>query len=118
MINTDPCNCMCHKADETNWFKSHHFRSNYESESFKESVYKEFKNINFSQKDMEIGFAQLREEIRDLGEAVCELQEPKTGKVPHKCPVCEGTGGVRHPITGLIMPMKCHACEGKGILWR
>ena len=36
---------------------------------------------------------------------------------PHKCPVCDGTGGVKHPLTSLIEPAKCHGCEGKGLVW-
>lgn len=36
---------------------------------------------------------------------------------PHKCPVCQGSGGVKHPLTGLLAPAACRACEGKGIVW-
>lgn len=36
---------------------------------------------------------------------------------PHKCPVCQGSGGVKHPLTGLLVPAECHSCEGKGIVW-
>lgn len=36
---------------------------------------------------------------------------------PFKCPICEGLGGVKHPLTGWLVPAKCHACEGKGVLW-
>uniref|UniRef100_A0A6M3L751 Putative chaperone n=1 Tax=viral metagenome TaxID=1070528 RepID=A0A6M3L751_9ZZZZ len=39
--------------------------------------------------------------------------------IPHKCPVCEGTGqtpGVLGPGT-LTGPVTCHACGGTGIIW-
>jgi len=39
--------------------------------------------------------------------------------IPHKCPVCEGTGqtpGTLGPGT-LTGPITCHACGGAGIIW-
>lgn len=38
-------------------------------------------------------------------------------KKPYKCPVCEGTGGVKHPLTGMIMKAVCQSCSGTGVLW-
>ncbi len=38
-------------------------------------------------------------------------------KKPYKCPVCKGSGGIKHPLTGIIAPAVCGACEGKGIVW-
>lgn len=40
---------------------------------------------------------------------------------PHKCPVCDGTGKVRHPDANqweqLPVYATCHACDGSGIVW-
>ena len=41
--------------------------------------------------------------------------------IPHKCPVCEGTGKVPfnfyNDTTGTGMMEPCRSCDGKGILW-
>ena len=39
------------------------------------------------------------------------------GKIPHKCPVCNGSGGVAHPLTGMLARGKCTPCQGSGIVW-
>lgn len=76
--------------------------------------------------DLNTDVMYLKQHIKQYHELVlgaCPLDIEKTirenmkGKLPHKCPVCEGSGGVKHPLTGLIVPAKCHACEGKGIVW-
>lgn len=41
----------------------------------------------------------------------------RNDKKPYKCPVCSGSGGIKHPLTGLVMPAICNPCEGKGIIW-
>lgn len=36
---------------------------------------------------------------------------------PHKCPICDGSGGTKHPLTGFLAASVCRSCEGKGIVW-
>ncbi len=73
-------------------------------------------------------YRQYKTSIEDLETDVMYLKQrldayekrviwAKYCKSPHKCPVCDGSGGVKHPLTGLIEPAKCHVCEGKGIVW-
>ncbi len=48
--------------------------------------------------------------------------------IPHKCPVCNGTGLVSRPPGGAgdqpdwcdtgTAPYNCGPCEGTGVLWR
>lgn len=49
-----------------------------------------------------------------------------SGKMPHKCPVCEGEGknknklvmdGIVGPSTISMKNPECNSCEGKGIVW-
>ncbi len=41
-----------------------------------------------------------------------------SGKIPHKCPVCNGEGKKPHSREdGEIRWEPCHACGGSGILW-
>jgi hypothetical protein len=46
-----------------------------------------------------------------------------TGKTPHKCPVCEGSGKLmtanknKDAYANYAVETNCHACEGKGIVW-
>jgi len=42
---------------------------------------------------------------------------PLNEKKPHQCPVCDGNGGVPHPLTGLLAPATCCSCKGQGIVW-
>jgi len=40
--------------------------------------------------------------------------------IPHKCPVCEGTGEVvrNRPVEATApMPQTCNACSGTGVVW-
>jgi len=36
---------------------------------------------------------------------------------PHKCPVCEGTGGRNYDCGADQMFIECHGCNGDGYLW-
>lgn len=42
--------------------------------------------------------------------------------IPHKCPVCEGSGVYVFVTIGSHVPTRetdpCHACSGTGVLWR
>jgi hypothetical protein len=42
-----------------------------------------------------------------------------SGKTPHKCPVCQGSGRVYGYLTTTAgaQSTECHACGGKGVLW-
>lgn len=57
-------------------------------------------------------------QYHELMLGTCPIELEKTiranmhGKIPHKCPVCEGMGGFLS-----TEPNTCHACEGKGIVW-
>ncbi len=61
----------------------------------------------------------------DLADRITKLESHFSGDyqliasklTPHKCPVCDGAGGIKHPLTGLVAPATCHGCEGKGIVW-
>jgi DnaJ-class molecular chaperone len=58
-----------------------------------------------------------------------ELRNPIYRQMPHKCPVCDGTGKVSRPPhvpgdvnewtsgTGTGYPYTCNACNGKGVIW-
>ncbi len=62
---------------------------------------------------------ELLKRIRELERIIAEHSKTlcPDNIAPFKCPVCEGTGGVKHPLTGLLAPATCHACEGVGIVW-
>lgn len=73
-------------------------------------------NIEASQRITELeGRIKESERFQDITHA--QYQKVITGKIPHKCPVCDGSAGVKHPLTGLLLPACCHACEGKGFIW-
>lgn len=58
----------------------------------------------------------IEKKIRNVHVRIDDLEE--TNKhIRDKCPVCDGSGGVKHPLTGLLVPATCYACEGKGIVW-
>jgi hypothetical protein len=47
-------------------------------------------------------------------------QPIQSGKTPHKCPVCEGSGrllNARYGMLSNIGESDCHACKGEGIVW-
>ena len=73
-------------------------------------------NINYEQaKELIYQGAQTHLSILKLESKVKDLE---TGsRKPHKCPVCEGSGKVAHPLTGMLAAAVCQACEGKGIVW-
>lgn len=53
---------------------------------------------------------------------------PAPGEVPHKCPVCDGTGLTNRPpyipgdqptwVSSDTGPYTCKVCKGEGVLWR
>ena len=47
-----------------------------------------------------------------------------TRQIPHKCPICDGTGTVPNGFynkfsscSTTITPEQCRSCSGSGILW-
>jgi len=36
--------------------------------------------------------------------------------VPHRCPVCDGSGRIAEPES-TVGSRPCHACSGSGIVW-
>ena len=42
----------------------------------------------------------------------------KSGKIPYKCPVCQGMGKSNYALLSIppIYPI-CPSCEGKGVIW-
>lgn len=72
----------------------------------------------------------LIERIRILGTALHELSEEnhKLRQIPHKCPICEGSGMKNISVEAALKVLDkhkdnssdiflCRACEGKGIVW-
>lgn len=61
--------------------------------------------------------------ITVLENKIKELTKPTeknftSGMVPHKCPVCCGTGHDSHPLVSILRTTdQCHACKGEGVLW-
>lgn len=50
-------------------------------------------------------------------EEIIGMMNDNVGKLPYKCPICEGRGfwsGIRE---GMQCGGQCHACDGKGIFW-
>lgn len=55
------------------------------------------------------------------------MNAPITSRIPHKCPVCDGTGKVSRPpwVAGDVSQWTdsgcshyaCNACSGSGIVW-
>lgn len=70
----------------------------------------------------DVDFNKLRkriDKIEDLQNGMLHtpnLVWTKYCKAPFKCPVCDGSGKVQHPIYGLLM-CECDACQSKGIVW-
>ncbi|HLA59222.1 MAG TPA: hypothetical protein VK622_10695 [Puia sp.] len=55
--------------------------------------------------------------LEDTANNICNaLEKDRAHKIPHKCPVCDGVGKIKHPLNGLLM-CKCESCEGKRIIW-
>lgn len=81
--------------------------------------------ISLSQDEIARKLSRILKRLEELEGSVKELKrfqdithhEYHTMSRPHQCPVCDGSGGVKHPLTGLVVPASCHACDGKGLVW-
>lgn len=66
--------------------------------------------------DGEVRLINLEKAIDRIAEVVKRIHEDdmKSGKKPHKCPVCEGQGGT---FCSGTMDESCYPCDGNGIVW-
>jgi|SRR5579863_491055 len=57
-------------------------------------------------------------DFRELCVKMAQDLNENLGKIPHKCPVCDGSG--RYKLATALCAsdiINCHSCEGKGIVW-
>jgi hypothetical protein len=80
-------------------------------------IEKKFKKIEDDMNHIP-SFAYIDYQITVLREAInvirASYSKEHSPKQPHKCPVCDGFGGM---IVAGVFDQGCNACKGKGIVW-
>lgn len=95
-------------------------------EGLEEKVCDELEIIKDFNTETQKGFNRLSERIEMSEKTISELVDKiaeignhyyREKQTPHKCPVCEGSGGIAHPLVGSLALVVCKSCKGEGIIW-
>jgi len=109
------CSCKCHLSEKERLDK---LEKQYEGDY--EELYRKHVEIRSLAANFE---NMVKVNVENIFEKIFSLEKKSNGKIPHKCPVCNGEClHTYHPEErsnhkGLIVTLQCKVCEGKGVLW-